>query len=402
MSPAFRRDTAAADSPVSESPERILIVHSSAEVRSALVSALRSVSERALAIYETDTLADAVGRLDGLQPERVFLDLSADLDLALDTLGEMQAGGRRLYGLYDPLVGEVAGEDLFRRTVRAGADDFLALPVSKEELAELLRSREHGPREGSPPGRILAFYGAKGGVGTTTVACNLGLVFAGGGALDHVALCDAALQFGTAAEVLGLSGDMDLGDLVRDLGREDVLSAYLTRHEVTGLSLLQRPRSIDVAEAIRPEDVSRVLLALRSRFEYVLVDTATALDQVTLAVLDLADHVFVTLEGLTPAVRATQSGLEVLSRLGFDEDRVSVLLNRSGSFDGALGRRTVELELGRQVFAELPQNKDVVKASNNGAPLVIDRQRNPFSVSIGSLADRVLEKVPPRRREQRG
>ena len=400
MSPAFRRDSTSPAEPVSESPERILVIHSSPDVRSALVSGLRAVSERPLAIYETETLADGVGRLDGLEPEKVFLELTADFELALDALVEMQAPGRNLFGLYDPLVGEGAGEELFRRTVRAGADDFLALPVSREELADLLRARDVDRGTERPPGRVLAFYGAKGGVGTTTVACNLGLVLAGGGALEHVALCDGALQFGTAAEVLGLSGEMDVGDLVRDLGREDVLSAYLTRHELTGLRLLQRPRSIDVAEAIRPEDLSRVLLTLRSRFEYVLVDTASALDQVTLATLDLADHVFLVLEGLTPSLRATRSGLEVLGRLGFDEDRVSILLNRAGSFEGALGRRTVELELGRPVFAELPQHKDVVKASNNGAPLVIDKQRNPFSVAIGSLADRLLERVPPRRRHE--
>ena len=397
MSPAFRREPTLEALPVAESPERVLVIHPSDDVRSDLVAGLRAVSERALAVYETETLSDGVGRLDGLEPEKVFLDLSGDQGLALDALNEMRGSGRSLFGLYDPLIGDGAGEDFFRRAVRAGVDDFLALPISREELGELLQATATERGSERPPGRILAFYGAKGGVGTTTVATNLGLVLAGGGALNDVALCDTALQFGTAGDVLGLSGDMDLGDLVRDLGREDVLSAYLTRHELTGLRLLERPRSIDVAESVRPEDVSRVLLALRSRFEYVLVDTATALDQVTLAVLDLADHVYVVLEGLTPSVRATKSGLDVLARLGFDDDRVSILLNRSGSFDGALGRRTVELELGRHVFAELPQHKDVVKASNNGAPLVIDKQRNPFAVAIGSLADRVLEKVPPRR-----
>ncbi len=382
-------------------PEGVLVIHPNPSVRAALISKLREVSERPLSVYETDTVADGLGRLEGLDPSKVFLDLSHDIELALEALAVMRGKGRTVLGLYDPLLRDTGDRDLFRRAVRAGADDFLALPVSGEELFDALRANSEHQKWVEEPGRILTFFGAKGGVGTTTVAANLALVLSGGGDFKDVALCDASLQFGTAASVLGLEAERDLGDLVRDLGREDALTTYLATHPVTGLRVLARPRSIEDAEAVGSEDLSRVLLALRSRYQYVVVDTSSALDQVTLAALDLADHVFVVLEGLTPAVKATADALKVLGRLGFDEDRVSLILNRSGSFDGALGRRTVELELGGGLFAELPQNKDVVRAANNGAPLVISKQKNPFAVAVGDLADQVIAKVPSRRREMR-
>lgn len=394
----LRESRASADSPKTTAlgPEPVLVIHPSPRARSTLIALLREVSDRPLAIYETGTIADGLGRIDGLDPTKVFLDLSHDLELALEALAVLRANGRTIFGLYDPLLRETSDRDLFRRAVRAGVNDFLALPVSGEELLDALRANpEPSEREGEP-GRILAFFGAKGGVGTTTVAANVALVLAGGGLVSGVSLCDAALQFGTAADVLGLEIERDLGDLVRDLGREDALTTYLATHPLTGLRVLAHPRLIEDAESVGAEDLSRALLALRARHHYTLIDTSSSLDQVTLAALDLADHVFVVLEGLTPALRATSAALAVFSRLGFEEDRVSVVLNRAGSFDGALGRRTVELELDRRLFAELPQNKEVVKAANNGAPLVIDKQKNPFAIAVGELADRIIAKVPIR------
>lgn len=396
---ALRRKVAAgAEHAVGVGPEAVLVIHPNSQTRRGLVANLREVSERPLAVYETETIADGLGRLEGLDPAKVFIDLSQDFELALEALEVLRVSGRTVIGLYDPLLRDTGERDLFRRAVRAGASDFLALPVSADELFDALRANSEREDAAEESGRIVAFYGAKGGVGTTTIATNLALVVAGGGRFSDVALCDAALQFGTAADVLGLEVERDLGDLVRDLGREDALTTYLTTHAVTGLRVLARPRDIEDAEAVSAEDLSRALLALRSRFQYVFVDTCSTLDQVTLAALDLADHVFVVLEGLTPAVRATSHALSVLASLGFDEERISILLNRAGSFDGALGRRTVELELAGRLFGELPQNKDVVRAANNGAPLVVDKQRNPFSVAIGELADRITAKVPTHRK----
>ena len=401
MSPHGNPSAQDSDETLVLGPEGVLVIHPNPTARAGLVTKLREVSERPLAVYETDTIADGLGRLEGLDPSKVFIDLSHDLELALEALGVMRASGRKVLGLYDPLLRDTGDRDLFRRAVRAGADDFLALPVSSEELLDALRAHSEHQEVADEPGRIITFFSAKGGVGTTTVATNLALVLSGGGEFQDVALCDTSLQFGTAASVLGLEAERDLGDLVRDLGREDALTTYLATHPVTGLRVLARPRSIEDAEAMEAEDVSRALLALRARYQYVVVDTASTLDQVTLAALDLADHVFLVLEGLTPALKATTDALGILRRLGFDEDRVSVILNRAGAFDGALGRRTVEMELGGGLFAELPQNKDVVKAANNGAPLVINKQRNPFATAIGELADRVIERVPSQRRDGR-
>lgn len=376
-----------------EQPRRALLVHSDRATRETVAAALRSVSEDRWALFEADSIADAVGKARWVEPELVLLDLVHELDLALDSVPDLggEGSGAVVLGLFDPHLVPAPEGEFYRRAARAGVGDFLALPLHDAELAEALG--RHQPDVGAAEqshGRITAFFGAKGGVGTTTVSANVGLVMAGSGQVGEVALVDGRLQFGTAASVLGLEPAKDLGDLVADGARGDVLTAYLTAHPATGLQVLAAPVSLGSAESVSPEDLSQVLLRLRRRFDHTVVDLPSQLDQLSLAVLDLAERCYVVTDPTTPAVLATARALAGLEELGVAAERSPLVLNRVGVGEGALPRRTVELELRRRVIAELPFHKNVVRATNSGSAVVVDRQRNPFAVAIGELADDVV------------
>ncbi len=367
--------------------DRVLIVHPEAATRRSLDQALRRITGGAAAVYEAASLAEGLQAVRGLDPRVVFLDLDEERGLALEVARESRREGRLLVGLYNPLMardGEIA---FLRQAVRAGIGDFVPLPASDAELGSTLDavSAAAAEHEAVAEGRAVVFFSHKGGVGTTTLAVNTSLALAQQTA--GVALCDAVVQFGTTPAFLGLLPDRDLLDLVRDLDRIAALPAYLTDAPETALRVLASPRDPAAAERIAPEDLSRVLIALKRRFGLVVVDTPPRLDALTLAVLDLAELVVVVTEAITPTIVTTARFLELLAELGIGGDRVRVVLNRHSSFEGNLPEALVSQKLGRPVDHVVPYDKAAVVAANRGEPMVLHRPKAAFSQAVRRLAE---------------
>ena len=369
----------------------VLVVHPEAETRRALVETLRlALPGSALHTSEASTPTQALQVASWLDPKVVLLDLIAERRLALDVARTLRRPGRWILGLYNPLIAADRGAELFRAGARAGVTDYVALPASEAELAAALSALESSASESRRDGRVLAFIAAQGGAGSTTLALNTALVLAGSRAAGGVVLCDANLQFGNAAAHLGLAPDRDLIDLLRDLDAATTLTPYLLHHTETGLNLLASPGDAADAEAVAPEDLSRALVALRRRFETLIVDLPAAVDLRTLAALDLADRIYVVTEAIAPTVVSTQRLLALLDELGL-ADRVRVVVNRYSSFEGNLSEGVVAQRLGRPVDRVVPYDRAVVVAANRGAPLVLAQRRGAFAEAIGELAGEAVE-----------
>jgi pilus assembly protein CpaE len=369
----------------------VLVVHPEAETRRSLVETLRqALPGAALHAAEASTPTQALQAASWLDPKVVLLDLVAERRLALDVARTLRRPGRFVLGLYNPLLAADRGAELFRAGARAGVTDYVALPAAEGELAAALAALETGAAETRRDARALAFIAAQGGSGTTTLALNTGLVLAGSRAAGTVVLCDGNVQFGNAAAHLGLAPDRDLIDLLRDLDAASTLTPYLLHHPETGLNLLASPRDAADAEAVAPEDLSRALVALRRRFDTLIVDLPAAVDLRTLAALDLADRIYVVTEAVTPTVVSTQRLLALLDELGLTE-RVRVIVNRYSTFEGNLSEGIVAQRLGRPVDRVVPYDRAVVVAANRGAPHVLDQRRGAFAEAIGELAGEAVE-----------
>ncbi len=385
--------------PTGEDPRvlRILIAHADAATRASIDQALRRTALGPVAIYEAPSLLDGLRNVSRIDPHVVLVDLSEDRDLALELAREARRPGRLIVGLYSPLAVQEREGDLFRRAARAGFGDFVPLPAAEDELAAALRAAQigHGPAA-SPDGeraegRVVAFVGHKGGVGTSTLAVNTALALAASGRVaSGVALCDAALQFGSVAALIGLVPEVDLADLVRDLDEPEALMSYLTFEGKTRLAVLAGPRDPRAAERISPEDLGRVLIALRRRFGLVVVDTPSPLDLLSLAVLDLAETIVLVTEALAPTVVASAIWLDLLAEQGFADDRLRVVLNRHSSAPGTLSERTVAEHLGRSIDLIVPEHEAVRPAGATGSPMFLAQAKTAFSQAVGRLAEATL------------
>ncbi|MGI9106793.1 MAG: AAA family ATPase [Pyrinomonadaceae bacterium] len=279
-----------------------------------------------------------------------------------------------------------ASPDLILRSLRAGARDFLRLPVIAEEFQTVLErtagfcaAQVEAPKK---RGRAVAVFSSKGGCGTSFIATNLAA------ALDApTVLVDLNLQAGDLSLFLGLEPKFSIADLVENRARIDdsLLKSYVVPH-TKNLSLLAAPREADLADDIEPEHIFEVLELLRERFDYIVIDPQHTFDAITLSALDQADEVVLVLTLDIPAIRSTQRALALFDRLGYPRHKVRIVVNRwSKQID--LDLRQVERFLGERVTGYVESDYNVaVNSINLGEPLVISAPASRIATEIRGIA----------------
>jgi pilus assembly protein CpaE len=278
-----------------------------------------------------------------------------------------------------------------REIIQAGADDLLRLPIQPDELAFALeRALEIGRRrlaaqmlvpEGgatTAPGvptsaRVFTVSSATGGCGKTFFSTNMALFLARHTG-KKVVLVDLDLQFGEVSTALRLRPNYTIYDaLQRDddgdrLQFGDHLPEFLVEHE-GGFSILAAPKDPAEADRITPADVTRVLEILRTRADYIVVDTPAALSEIVLAAMDLSEHLFAMATVDLPSVRNLGVFLQTLDKLRIPSDNISLILNKA--------ERDVGLDIGQIVRlfpqgfkAILPYAREVSRSINMGMPVI--------------------------------
>ncbi|HYY56183.1 MAG TPA: AAA family ATPase [Pyrinomonadaceae bacterium] len=283
-----------------------------------------------------------------------------------------------------------ASPELILRCMRAGAREFLRLPVIKEEFSTVIArtsafcaARVETPKR---KGRMIAVFSSKGGCGTTFMATNLAAA-----TNRPTVLVDLNLQAGDLPLFLGVEAKYSIADLVENRARMDdsLLTSYVTPYSST-LALLAAPREADSADDIEPQHVFEALERLRERYEYVVLDPQHTFDAITLAALDQADDIVLVLTLDIPAIRSAQRSLEIFDRLGYPRKKVRVVVNRwSKQID--LDLRQVEKFLGEPVVGFVPSDyQTAVSSINLGQPLVLSDSASKIAIEIKRIMGTLL------------
>ena len=308
----------------------------------------------------------------------------------------------------------VQGEaDYLRRSMLAGAREFLVKPFSSDELTASIRqvwSREKdkqsryapvvAPAEtsrngGGDPASVVAVFSPKGGVGRTTIAVNLAVAAAQDG--KRVALVDSSFQFGDVGVLLNLNPrNKSIADLAGELqaGEQyDTLDSFLVAHS-SGVRVLLAPPTPEQAELVNPTAVKQVLQALRNENDLVVVDCPSNFNETTLAVLDEADLILTLLTLEITSVKNMRLFLEVCEQLGYGPEKIRLVLNRA---DSTLGIRVADVEhsIGRKVdHTIVSDGRSVVYALNRGVPFFLSNREAQVSQDIERLAKAVTGPPP--------
>jgi pilus assembly protein CpaE len=280
------------------------------------------------------------------------------------------------------------------RGLRAGADDYLVKPFHQAELLARMKSllARFAPREGpggirAPMGKLLAFYGAKGGVGTTTLAINAAIALHQEHA-RRVALVDGALQFGDHRVFLDLGNDRkSISDLVSAPTIDaDLIKSVMVRHD-SGVDLLLAPPSPEDGDLVHEAQMDQALTILRTMYDYVVVDVEKRLGDLTLSVLDHADMIFVVMTADLSCLKNVRLVLEALGRVGYESSKVKLLLNRSNAFTG-ISVGAAEGALKRQFeFKITNEYRVAISAQNSGTPFAYSKPDSPLAREISAIAE---------------
>ena len=309
----------------------------------------------------------------------------------------------------------VQGEaDYLRRSMLAGAREFLVKPFSSDELTASIRQvyareLEKASRRAAAPvmapggpsgaaaggggdkdGQIVAIFSPKGGVGRTTIAVNMAIA-AATELGQTVVLVDASFQFGDVGVLLNLNPkNKSIADLVPELeaGEPESLDTFVINHSA-GVRVLLAPPTPEMAELITPTVVKRVLEALRREHDLVIVDCTSWFNETTLSILDVADTVLTVLSLEITSIKNMRLFLEVAEQLGYEQNKVKLVLNRA---DSSLGIRVTDVEnsIGRKVdHTIVSDGRSVVYALNRGVPFFLSNREAQVSQDILRLATAV-------------
>jgi pilus assembly protein CpaE len=354
----------------------------------------RSISAGLAATGAIRVVAEA-SRPEDLEPA---LRGAARVGLYLDLSGEAEKALGWIEALAEPkpavLAGGPSDPEVILRAMRAGALAYFPRHAFDDELARVAqrlqqRAAAHAPARA---GRAIAVLGSKGGVGTTTVACELAASLASRAA--RTALLDAKAYFGDVALHLDFTPSHTLTDVASRA--DDLDAAYLAtvaqRHEGSGVHVVAAPASPEEADGITAAHVQRSLELLRSEFDYVVVDLPRITDETALQCLDKADVILLVTTAEVPALARARQHATLLEQLGHGADKLRVVANRCGR-PGVLSDEDPLRAVGLAPAAYLPEDARTVSDSlASGRPVAVIAPRSKLAAAIARLADEVRVK----------
>lgn len=334
-----------------------------------------------------------------------FAELKGPFDLVVaGALFDSRSGMDRLRRLRQsnpgvPLVLALAGTP---RTplpdlIRVGAVDLIELPADRRQLAAALRRALSNAVASGPAGEgtaeeeptlaeVISVASPSGGCGKTFYSTNLAWYLASQTG-RRVCLVDLDLQFGEVVSALRLKPRWTMVDAVARSDEEGgnldgFIDDYLVTHE-SGFWILPAPRHPAEADRITLADITRMVEALRRRFDYVVIDTSAQLSEVTLAALEHSTALICMATVDVPSIRNMRVFLDTMNRLNIPADRVAVILNKVES-DIGIQVEEVDEALDHKVISVLPYAREVSRSINQGRPVML---AEPKSEITRRLAD---------------
>jgi pilus assembly protein CpaE len=210
-----------------------------------------------------------------------------------------------------------------------------------------------------------------------------------------VAVVDGDLQFGDVAVFLNEQAKNSIVDLAprsEELDPE-IIGEVMLNHADSGIKVLASPFHPEQAENVNGNQFSKVLDYLRRMFAYIIVDTDSALTDITLAAIDTSDLIILLTTQDIPAIKNARLFLDLAEILKIDRKRILFVMNR---FDKRIGitPEKVGESFKHEVSAVVPfDDRVVVPSINRGRPFMLGDKGRPIARGILSLTEAIRQRL---------
>jgi len=305
-----------------------------------------------------------------LDKSLVIVDVSENSDSAFEFISKISLDfpNCKIMAMSDkPAV------DLIIKVMRAGAREFISLPVIKNDFFDVLSNTYEeltSAKKKKNKCRILSVFSNKGGIGKTSIASNLALELAKI-TKENVALIDLNFQLGDITTFMDLKPSFNISYMLQNLDKinEDFLLSTLEKYKGTSLYILADPPYFKQAEDISPKQISALFDILKETFSYVVVDTSAGFDGKAITALDNSDMIFLVSIVNLPALRNCQRCLDLFDKLGYKKEKVQIVINRYMEND-EIKAEDIEKVLDRKIYWKIPNNYFTLMSSiNKGIPV---------------------------------
>lgn len=286
--------------------------------------------------------------------------------------------------------------DLIIKIMRAGAREFIPVPLIKNEFFEAINKllcQFEKPKKTNKC-KIISIFSNKGGIGKTSLAANLSLELAKI-TKENVALIDMNFQMGDITTFLDLKPSFNISYMLENIDKinETFLLSTLERYKNSSLYILADPPYFKQADNIQPKQITKLFTTLKETFSYIIVDAEASFDGKNIAALDNSDMILLVTVANLPALRNTQRCLELFDKLGYDKDKTKIIVNRYMEND-EIKDSDVEKVLSKSIYWKIPNNYfAIMSAINKGVPVSSINSSTNVALSYKDLAQHISDNL---------
>lgn len=352
------------------------------------------VDDEIAVVGEIIGYVSAIDKIGEILPDMIIMTFEA-VDEDAIKLAEQITVHRPVIHLI--LLTEYLDLNNLQTAIKIGAHNMTELPTSAKEFGEYIKSVYHHETKKNDaltekqnpdlPAGIISIFGAKDGIGKTTLASNLSIKIAESG--KKVALIDLDLQFGDVPIFLDIDPKDTIVELVQEVFTIDNIINDMTIHP-SGVHVLSAPKSPEYADLVSADNIQSLLDLMRVYYDYVIIDTSSSFAEVTVKALENSSMILFVSSLDTTLLRNSKLTLSLLKSLQ-QADKIKLIINKVTELS-SISINQIQSSLGYPIWATLPNDyKVAITAINRGVPFITSNPTCKLSASIALIADLILQ-----------
>ena len=377
---------------------KILIADDIEETRKVIKKIFAMNTEDFEVVGEASDGEQVLKLIPKVKPDLILMDINMPILNGLETTERITSE----YPSVIVIIMSVQGEsEYLKKAMFYGAKEYVIKPFSYENLIDTIKithekykdkqaalaSKEQRKAEG----KIVTFFSSKGGVGKSILALNTSIALSKE-SNKKILIIDMDLQFGDISILVNQHNRKTILDAVEEgqIDNFEDLKPYLYKYN-DNLDMLFAPGKPEAAEYILKDTVEKIIKSVKNHYDFIIVDTGINFNDNTLYILDVSEKILFVATMEIVALKNTKLGLKVMESLGYDNNKVKLVINRYNTSYG-VSRKDVEEVFKDSIFAMIPEDeKTVIMSINSGEPFCRDNKY--YKLKIGKAIQGICEEL---------